>query len=55
MGKKYLVYAGAAEEKNQPLHVSLCSRTRTNEEAEKGGDFKELGEGKAPVPAPPKG
>ena len=46
-GKKYLVYAGAGE-KDKPLHVSLCSRTRTEKEAEKSGDFKELGEGKAP-------
>ncbi len=48
-GKKYLVYAGAADEKNKPLHVSLCSRTRTDKEAEKSGDFKALGEGKAPT------
>jgi hypothetical protein len=47
-GKKYLVYARAAE-KDKPLHVSLCSRTRTEKEAEKSGDFKELGEGKAPA------
>jgi len=46
-GKKYLVYAGV-EEKNKPLHVSLCSRTRTEKEAETSGDFKELGDGKAP-------
>jgi hypothetical protein len=46
-GKKYLVYAGK-EDKGKTLHVSLCSRTRTDEEAEKSGDFKELGEGKAP-------
>ena len=45
-GNKYLVYARALE-KNQPMHVTLCSRTRTEQEAEKSGDFKELGEGKA--------
>jgi hypothetical protein len=46
-GKKYLVYAHA-EPKQKTLHVSLCSRTRTVKEAETDGDFKELGEGKAP-------
>ncbi|MCE9562993.1 MAG: hypothetical protein K8U57_13200 [Planctomycetes bacterium] len=46
-GSKYLVYANAGE-KDKPLRVSLCSRTRTEKEAEKSGDFKELGEGKAP-------
>ena len=33
-GKKYLVYAGK-EDKDKMLHVSLCSRTRTEKEAEK--------------------
>lgn len=47
-GKKYLVYAHAQGEKAKPLHVSLCSRTRTQKEAEASGDFKALGEGKAP-------
>src|SRR5262249_49937183 len=47
-GNKYLVYAHARE-KDKPLRVSLCSRTRTEKEAEKSGDFKELGEGKAPA------
>jgi hypothetical protein len=47
-GKRYLVYAGV-EEKGKPLGVSLCSRTRTEKEAESSGDFKELGEGKAPA------
>jgi len=47
-GKKYLIYAGGGE-KDKPLRVSLCSRTRTEKEAEKSGDFKELGEGTAPV------
>ena len=46
-GKKYLVYAGK-EDKGKALHVSLCGRTRTEKEAEKSGDFKELGEGKVP-------
>lgn len=45
--KKYLVYA-SEQAKDKPLHVSLCSRTRTDKEAEKSGDFKELGAGKAP-------
>lgn len=45
-GKTYLVYARAGE-KDKPMHVSLCSRTRTKDEADKSGDFKELGEGKA--------
>lgn len=43
-GKKYVVYAGV-EEKGKPLGVSLCGRTRTEKQAEAGGDFKELGEG----------
>lgn len=47
-GHKYLIYAHAAE-KDKPLHVSLCSRTRTEKEAETSGDFKALGEGKAPT------
>jgi hypothetical protein len=47
-GKKYLVYAGK-EERGKTLHVSLCSRTRTEKEAETSGDFKELGAGKAPA------
>jgi hypothetical protein len=47
-GGKYLVYTSAGE-KNKPMRVSLCSRTRTKEQAEKSGDFKELGEGKAPA------
>ena len=46
-GNKYLVYASASE-KDKPMRVSLCSRTRTEKEAEKSGDFKELGAGKAP-------
>jgi hypothetical protein len=46
-GNKYLIYAHA-QEKDKPLRVSLCSRTRTVKEAEASGDFKELGEGKAP-------
>lgn len=46
-GKKYLVYAHR-EAKQKVLRVSLCSRTRTEKEAEKDGDFKELGEGKLP-------
>ncbi|WP_020473565.1 hypothetical protein [Zavarzinella formosa] len=50
-GKKYLVYAHA-EPKEKLLHVSLCSRTSTEKEAEKNGDFKELGSGKAPIPRP---
>ena len=52
-GGKYLIYAGAGE-KDKPLHVSLCSRTRAQEQAKKSDDFKELGEGKAPTPAPKK-
>lgn len=48
-GKKYMVYAGA--EKDKSLRVSLCSRTRTETEAEKSGDFKDLGEGKKPTVA----
>ena len=48
-GKKYLVYAGA--EKDKSLRVSLCSRTRTEKEAEKSGDFKDLGEAKKPIVA----
>jgi hypothetical protein len=46
-GGKYLIYTGA-EDKNKTLRVSLCSRTRTEKQAEMDGDFKELGEGKAP-------
>jgi len=46
-GKKYMVYAGA--EKDKSLRVSLCSRTRTEKQAEESGDFKDLGEGKKPV------
>lgn len=46
-GERYLVYAhGGAKDK--PLRVSLCSRTRTAKAAKMSGDFKELGEGKAP-------
>jgi hypothetical protein len=48
-GKTYLVYASNAGEQNKTLRVSLCSRTRTKEQAEKSDDFKELGEGKAPA------
>jgi hypothetical protein len=48
-GKKYLVYARM--DKNKQLHVSLCSRTRTEKQAEEAGDFKELGEGKKPAVA----
>jgi hypothetical protein len=48
-GKKYMVYAGV--EKDKSLRVSLCSRTRTEKEAEKSGDFKDLGEGKKPTVA----
>lgn len=47
-GTRYLVYAHRQGEKDKTLRVSLCSRTRTEKEAEKSGDFKELGEGKAP-------
>lgn len=47
-GGKYLIYAHGGE-KGQTLRVSLCSRTRTKDQAEKSGDFKELGEGKAPT------
>jgi hypothetical protein len=47
-GGKYLVYARAVD-KDKPLHVSLCSRTRTEKQAEMSDDFKELGEGKAPA------
>lgn len=47
-GKKYLVYANE-EPKRKTLDVSLCGRTRTEKEAEQDGDFKELGEGKAPA------
>lgn len=46
--KKYLVYA-REEEKQKTLHVSLCSRTRTEKEADQSGDFKELGEGQVPL------
>lgn len=46
-GTKYLVYASASE-KGKPLRVSLCSRTATAKDAEKAGDFKELGDGTAP-------
>lgn len=46
-GGKYLVYAHASE-KDKPLNVSLCSRTRTKKDADTSGDFKELGEGTAP-------
>ncbi|WP_052640199.1 hypothetical protein [Zavarzinella formosa] len=52
-GSRYLVYAGAAM-KDKPLPVSLCSRTSTAKEAETNGDFKELGEGKAPASSPKK-
>ncbi len=45
VGNRYLVYAGGDAKQ---LFVSLCSRTRTAEQAEKSGDFKELGEGKKP-------
>jgi hypothetical protein len=45
-GQRYLVYAYAGTN-GGPLHVSLCSRTRTAKEAEASDDFKELGEGKA--------
>lgn len=51
-GKKYLVYAHR-DEKQKTLNVSLCSRTRTEKEAEKDGDFKELGAGSAPEPLIP--
>jgi hypothetical protein len=47
-GQRYLVYAGRSD-KDKPLHVSLCSRTRTEKEAQTSGDFKELGDGKAPA------
>jgi hypothetical protein len=47
-GKKYLVYTHE-EPKQKTQHVSLCGRTRTEKEAEKDGDFKELGEGSAPA------
>ena len=47
-GKRYLVYAHA-QEKGKPLRVSLCSRTRTEKEAETSGDFKELGAGRSPA------
>jgi hypothetical protein len=47
-GGKYLIYAHAPG-KDKSLHVSLCSRTRTEKEAEKSSDFKELGEGRAPA------
>jgi hypothetical protein len=50
-GKQYLVYADR-EEKQKTLRVHLCSRTRTEKEAEKTEDFKELGEGKAPAVSP---
>lgn len=46
-GTKYLVYASGGE-KGKPLRVSLCSRTATAKDAEKEGDFKELGDGTAP-------
>ena len=48
-GGRYLVYAYGEKGKNEPLLVSLCSRTRTLEQAETSGDFKELGDGKPPV------
>jgi hypothetical protein len=46
-GMKYMVYAGM--EKDKSHRVSLCSRKRTEKEAEESGDFKDLGEGKKPV------
>jgi hypothetical protein len=46
-GNRYLVYAHA-QEKTMTLGVHLCSRTSTVKEAESNGDFKALGEGKAP-------
>jgi hypothetical protein len=54
VGKRYLVYAHAGP-KGGPLHVSLCSRTRTAEEAEASEDFKLLGDGKAARDRPLRG
>jgi hypothetical protein len=50
-GDRYLVYAHAEAGKKM-MTVSRCSRTRTLAQAEKSGDFKELGEGKAPAAKP---
>jgi hypothetical protein len=47
-GGRYLVYAHGRD-KDAPLRVSLCSRTRTAKEAEVSKDVEELGEGKAPA------
>lgn len=47
-GQRYLVYAHTAGGE-RPLRVSLCSRTRTETEAEASGDFASLPEGEQPA------
>lgn len=47
VGGRYLIYTDPSKDK---LHrVTQCSRTAPEKAAEKAGDFKELGEGKAPA------
>lgn len=46
-GDRYLVYT-YAEPGSKEMFVSLCSRTATIENAKMSGDFRELGESKAP-------
>lgn len=52
-GKRYLVYAHQ-EEGQKLLRVSLCSRTRTEAQADKDGDFKALGDGTKPAADAPR-